>query len=147
MAKFPKSISRQDISERIVFFRENIASLTQTEFAAKAGVSARALQTYEQGTADVSSEFCKRAFDAFGLDPVWLLAGQGAPESQVGRGGAKPLAQIAYEAVDEAVSNSGQELTRTQKGWLVQAVYEHLVKANGDLKKIDIPLLMRLRPA
>src|SRR6185437_4058784 len=120
-----------------------IVNLTQAEFALRVGVSLRALQTYEHAQADVSVEFCKRAFDAFGLDPLWLMTGQGAPQVGAERGGGRPLVQAAYDAVQDAIAQSNEAVSEEKKGWLVQAVHEHLVRANGDLNKVDIPFLMR----
>lgn len=84
--KSEKTLDRREIGKRLTYFRQQILGLTQAQFADQLGLTVRNIQIYEQATSDVSGEFYHRAFRQFGLDPIWLMTGEGA----MARGNSKP---------------------------------------------------------
>ena len=52
-------------------------ALSQSDMAERTGISLRAYQNYERGEREIPVVLVHRLFTEFGIDPVWLLTGQG----------------------------------------------------------------------
>lgn len=86
--------------ERIKKLRK-FFNLTQQDFAEKIGISYRALQNYEKGDRLLPTETVAYLYTHLGVNPVWLLVGEGdmlCDQSQgVYDNGAEPPARVASQ--------------------------------------------------
>ena len=64
------------MNERLKKIRENL-KLTQKEIAEKVGISLRAWQNYELGLRKVPTNLVKTLYEQLGVNPIWLLSGEG----------------------------------------------------------------------
>lgn len=97
--------------------------LSQKKFAEKLGVSLRAYQNYERGEREVPAALIRALFEAFQIDPVWLLTGI-APNEGAGAGQIKAglRAKIERPLFIEIFS----EFARTAPVWMLNTLYQTL---------------------
>ncbi len=70
-----------EIGERLIIVR---GDMVQEEFAEKMGISRMTLVRYEKGIHRPSSKFLLKLSNDFGVDPNWLLFGEGeAPKPEL----------------------------------------------------------------
>jgi transcriptional regulator with XRE-family HTH domain len=132
--KAQKTLSRKEVAGRLIHFRVNVLNLTQAEFARRLGLTTRNLQIYEQATSDVSAEFFNRAHREFGLDPLWLLTGEGASPVNDKGGANRDIVRRASEAVDVVAMEHRIPLSPSERGELVQALYDKMTEQGGYLE-------------
>jgi len=138
LLKRQKTYSRQDISVRLVHFRERILDATQLEFALALDLPIRTLQSYEQCKADVSIELLVRLYERYGIDPMWLLLGIGEPPGATVTRDTTQLIKDAATGVAQELKKRGHEPSPEKYGSLVALVYAQLKLANGDLRKLNL---------
>ena len=63
--------------DRVKIVRAYFA-LSQTEMAKRVGISLRAYQNYERGEREIPIGLIHALYEAFRVDPVWLLTGLGS---------------------------------------------------------------------
>lgn len=67
-------------------------SLTQQAMSDALGVSLRGYQNYERGQRSPSDDLIRALWSTFGVDPVWLLTGEG----DMIRGGHRPSGAMTF---------------------------------------------------
>jgi len=138
-----KLYSRQQVAKRLVEFREGILDASQVTLAAAIDVSVRTMQTYEQSRADISVEVLIRLYERLGLDPLWLLLGEGRdPSDQHGK--SELLVQEASRAVEIVLQKRKLTLTPEKHSTLVKMVYLRLRDELGDITKVDVAGMVSL---
>ncbi|EIJ44003.1 putative transcriptional regulator [Beggiatoa alba B18LD] len=65
-----------NIGKRLLYLRES-KGLNQEEISDSVGISLRAYQNYERGERTISKELIHALLSTYGVDPVWLLTGDG----------------------------------------------------------------------
>jgi transcriptional regulator with XRE-family HTH domain len=80
------------VAARIHLVRER-KGLSQTEFSGSMGIPLRTYQNYERGDRSASQQLIHALLSTFGVDPVWLLTGQG----EMYRQDSKPAAPVTDE--------------------------------------------------
>ena len=144
MSTRQKTYSKQDISQRLVHFRERILDATQFEFALAMGLPIRTLQSYEQCKADVSLELLVRLHERYGIDPMWLLRGIGeAPGDSVKRD-ITHLVKDAATGVALELEKRGGRASPEKYGAFVALVFKQLQLANGDMRKVNMGQIIDL---
>jgi transcriptional regulator with XRE-family HTH domain len=138
-----KYYSRQQVSNRLVEFRERVLGASQVAFGAAIDISARTLQGYEQCRADISVEVLIRLHDRVGLDPLWLLLGIGRDPMDK-QGDVALLVEEAANAVEAALQSRGLRLSPEKHGELVSSVYCSLRDQLGDISKVDVNRMVTL---
>lgn len=76
----PKMIDFIAVGARTAQIRAE-SKLSQSDFAARLGVSLRAYQSYERAERELPFTFAIRLYQVFGISPVWLALGpEGGPK-------------------------------------------------------------------
>jgi len=81
--------------------------LSQPRFAAALGLSLRGYQNYERGERAPSDELIRAAWSTFGIDPVWLLTGEG----DMTRGPCGDMGEAAAASLPEGLAEIHHRIT------------------------------------
>ena len=100
------------------------ARLSQGEFAARLGVSARAYQNYERGERDVPSGLVATIYTELGVDPAWLLTGA----TREATGGNVAALESAVLDIRKYIESKNAKLAPEKEAKFVKTVYLHYVK-------------------
>ncbi|WP_140985835.1 helix-turn-helix domain-containing protein [Asticcacaulis tiandongensis] len=119
-----KRYSREDVSRRLISVRHRISGTSQIAFALALDVPRRTIQNYEQGRSDISAEFLIRLFDRFGVDPLWLLLGEGDTSLSGHHSSSLDMFAKVTAAVTRAIQNRQLQVSPEKTAALVAAVYK-----------------------
>lgn len=126
-----KKYSREDVSLRLINIRQRIAGASQTTFALALDVPRRTIQNYEQGKSDISAAFLIRLYNRFGIDPLWLLLGEGETSVSNHHSSSLDVYTNVTAAVTRAIQNRRLQVSPEKTAALVAAVYKKVRVAQG----------------
>lgn len=112
------------IGRRLGAARDRVR-LSQNEFAERLGISPRAYQNYERGEREVPATVLRLLYEAFGIDPLWVLIGPGMDPSGADAPVPLDLVEQIVVAVESRLQRSHKQLPPEKKGRLVRLLYQH----------------------
>jgi len=119
------------LSKRISSVRQE-HNLSQQEFAERFGVSLSALKSYEKAVTEPTPSMLIGMIEAFGLNPNWLLTGDGRKLSK----DESDRARMAFELVEKLIENANEPIPIERKVNLFNLVYEFTEK--NEINDIDL---------
>ena len=125
MSKLSTQNGNIAIGRRITAVR-TASGLTQNEFAEKLGLSPRAYANYERGEREMPVALFKTLYEAYHIDPVWILTGPGDEPVVVGsRRLDGALLEKIIEMVEEWLTKHRRTLKPAKKARVIRLAYEH----------------------
>lgn len=107
------------------------------------GASPRAYQNYERGEREIPAALLKALYDAFAIDPLWVLTGPGEEPID---GGIRPnpaLVEDVVLAVDQWLQRRRKTLPLAKKAQLISLLYEHFLgEGEVETKHLNSMLLL-----
>lgn len=131
-------MNANDIAERLKSVREE-SGLTQAEFAARLGISARAVQSYEYAEREMSISVLDQLYEVFGVNPVWLLKGDNAASRRLlSLDALTGLMVDLHKAFEQPIARSGQPTSYGERavGWSY-LVRDTLARGQLDAQAVD----------
>ncbi|MGL5839647.1 MAG: helix-turn-helix domain-containing protein [Sphingorhabdus sp.] len=116
------------------------AGETQTEFAAKLGISQSALVTYERNDRDPPASAMVSLCKKYGVSPTWLLMGNGIPH----RANEIETMEMAVNLAKDFTLKYSVEPNRNDEVGLAKLYFQYLLE-NGDISNEMADLLATRR--
>lgn len=114
------------------------------------GISVRAYQNYERGERAVTDTLIRACYSTFGIDPVWLLTGEGDMFRSRGTGAtASPPAEVELSREEAAILALYRELDGDAQREIQNVATEkkRLREVERQLKDLQADLAARRRSA
>ena len=124
MSKLSNSAINTSIGERLASLRDRLR-LSQTDFAERLGISARAYQNYERGEREVPAAVITLLYEVFRVDPLWLLIGPGLDPRGVDGPASLDLIEEIVVAVESRLQRARKQLPPAKKGRVIRLLYQH----------------------
>lgn len=123
MSKVATPSQNVSIGQRLTAVRATIA-LSQGAFAETLGLSLRAYANYERGEREMPVALFRALYEAYGIDPVWLLDGPGEqPVKAATRATDVALVDRIIDWVDTELASMGRKLRPEQRLRILKAAY------------------------
>lgn len=123
----------QDVGRRLSLLRAS-TGLSQNAFADRVGISPRAYQNYERGEREIPALLLASLFDAFSVDPMWVLSGPGDVPLPAAFRPDTALVEDVVLAVEQWLNRRRKTLSPEKKACLVRLLYEHFL-STGEVQK------------
>ncbi len=139
------STGKQDavIGRRLLAVRDAFG-LTQTDMAARLGITMRAYANYERGEREMALAVLHALYARFGVDPVWVMAGPGAEPVMAGqRRIDSDLLERVIALVEEGLRKSQRTLKPDKMARLIRLAYEHCAE-HGAVDKPRVSEMLSL---
>ena len=125
MGMLSSMTERFSYHERVAIVRSHLG-LSQTVMAERVGLSLRAYQNYERGEREIPVVLVHALYQAFQIDPVWLLTGEGSmiAAAEARKCLDQPLLDRVVAAVEQFESGLKKPLSVEHKSRLIGLLYE-----------------------
>ncbi len=128
MSRLSSDSDNLAIAERLTAIRQS-SGLTQTEFADKLDLSARAYQNYERGDREAPIAVLTALYRAFQIDPLWVLVGPGTKPSYADhRAMDVKLMEDIIVLVEQQLTSRRFKLAPQKKARLIRLIYDHCME-------------------
>lgn len=137
MSKLATEEENVALGNRLAALRDTL-KLSQVEFSQRLNLSPRAYQNYERGERETPASVIKAIYDAFTIDPLWILAGPGLVPLKADIKDNPDLLEQIVIAVEHRLARTRRRLDPDKKGHLVKLLYLQLRdKQSFDLNHLN----------
>jgi transcriptional regulator with XRE-family HTH domain len=119
------------IGQRLAAVRAK-AGLIQQTFAERLGLSPRAYHNYERGEREIPVALLTALYEAYRIDPLWILMGPGSDPVQADARPDPVLLEDVVLAVDRWLKRRRKTLPLAKRAHLIRLLYEHFL-STGEL--------------
>ncbi|MCX5888114.1 MAG: helix-turn-helix transcriptional regulator [Deltaproteobacteria bacterium] len=125
-----------NLQERLKLVMQD-SGLTIPDFAKKLSVAGSTLVNYRDGRTSPTFDLLMKICTEFSINPDWLLLGKGGIHpGEADEAGRLAHIDLAVQLVEEAVNETGVQITPLQKIALVQLIREELKTRTIDILKV-----------
>jgi transcriptional regulator with XRE-family HTH domain len=124
------TLSNADINARIGLRLAAVRckeGLIQHDFAQRLGLSTRAYHNYERGEREIPAAALTALYEAFRVDPLWVLIGPGVVPMYAN---ARPDAALVHDislVLDQWLARRRKRLSPAKRALLMRRLYEHFL--------------------
>lgn len=126
MSALSNATTNADVGRRLAAARSD-AGMIQSEFAEHLGLSLRAYHNYERGEREIPAAVLTSLYEAFRVDPLWVLMGPGLVPLYAD---ARPDSDLVHDislALDSWLIRRRKKLSPAKRAILLKRLYEHFL--------------------